>query len=294
MGDEVKKDKDQSGQRQNDKKSVATQENHLISFPYLKDKNVFFILKKTERITEAFYLLTNFFADSEPMKWIFRSLSSRLLSFCIGFLHSLPGGSSAYEEGIQPTVSELISLLEVGKTSGLFSVESAEILTRELLALLSHLEERFRLASSSRKPEFSRSLIRDDFFRLSPQLEAASATLEREETASQFTDGSSRTFLKSPLERPAVPEASDRESQAKIAARGQALTNLGAITIKRNARRSAIVSLLKRKKEVTVKDVSELVKNCSEKTLQRELLSLVSEGIIKKRGERRWTRYSLS
>ena len=44
---------------------------------------------------------------------------------------------------------------------------------------------------------------------------------------------------------------------------------------------------------MNVKDVLGVVAGVSEKTIQRELLALVDEGILKKEGERRWTLYSL-
>ena len=44
---------------------------------------------------------------------------------------------------------------------------------------------------------------------------------------------------------------------------------------------------------MTSKDFSFFVKDCSEKTIQRQLLDLVKEGVLKKDGERRWSRYSL-
>ena len=43
-----------------------------------------------------------------------------------------------------------------------------------------------------------------------------------------------------------------------------------------------------------IKDVSPLIKGCSEKTIQRELLSMVKSGILKKEGEKRWSKYSLA
>ena len=61
----------------------------------------------------------------------------------------------------------------------------------------------------------------------------------------------------------------------------------------RLARRSAILSVIKDKKEVNIKDIVSLVKDCSEKTIQRELIALLSEGVLKKVGEKRWSRYSL-
>jgi hypothetical protein len=43
-----------------------------------------------------------------------------------------------------------------------------------------------------------------------------------------------------------------------------------------------------------IKDVSPLVTGCSEKTIQRELSAMVRSGILKKVGEKRWSRYSLA
>ncbi len=44
---------------------------------------------------------------------------------------------------------------------------------------------------------------------------------------------------------------------------------------------------------MTIKDFSTYIKDCSEKTIQRQLLDLVKDGVLKKDGERRWSRYSL-
>jgi DNA-binding transcriptional ArsR family regulator len=62
---------------------------------------------------------------------------------------------------------------------------------------------------------------------------------------------------------------------------------------KNTERRDAILSLLRKQSKVNVKDVLGVVAGVSEKTIQRELLALVDEGILKKEGERRWTLYSL-
>ena len=43
-----------------------------------------------------------------------------------------------------------------------------------------------------------------------------------------------------------------------------------------------------------IKDVSPLISGCSEKTIQRELLAMVYAGILRKMGEKRWSRYSLA
>ena len=63
--------------------------------------------------------------------------------------------------------------------------------------------------------------------------------------------------------------------------------------IKKNNRRANILDIIKIKKKVTIKDISSLIKDCSEKTIQRELVALLKEGVLRKEGERRWSTYSL-
>jgi predicted HTH transcriptional regulator len=58
-------------------------------------------------------------------------------------------------------------------------------------------------------------------------------------------------------------------------------------------RQQSIIKELRNKGQLTVKDLAEKIRGCSEKTIQRELLSLVGSGVLKKEGERRWSRYSI-
>lgn len=68
----------------------------------------------------------------------------------------------------------------------------------------------------------------------------------------------------------------------------------GRVSVKKNSRQNIIINLLKRKREVMIKDVSALIRDVSEKTIQRELLSMVALGVLRKIGEKRWSRYTLA
>ena len=59
-------------------------------------------------------------------------------------------------------------------------------------------------------------------------------------------------------------------------------------------RRAQILTIFQEKDTVTVKDIAEYITDCSEKTLQRELVALTKQGVLKKYGERRWSRYALA
>src|SRR3989344_2735178 len=61
----------------------------------------------------------------------------------------------------------------------------------------------------------------------------------------------------------------------------------------RDDRRKVILALIKQRPALTVKDIVGNIPHVSEKTIQRELLSMVADGILHKRGERRWSTYSL-
>lgn len=60
-----------------------------------------------------------------------------------------------------------------------------------------------------------------------------------------------------------------------------------------NKRTENIISVIKDKGTVYIKDISTIMRDISEKTIQRELRSLVDAGVLVKSGERRWTAYSL-
>lgn len=64
--------------------------------------------------------------------------------------------------------------------------------------------------------------------------------------------------------------------------------------IDKGQRKEAILALLRQKTNLTVKDFASVVPEYSEKTIQRELIALVEEGVVRKEGERRWSSYSLA
>jgi len=59
------------------------------------------------------------------------------------------------------------------------------------------------------------------------------------------------------------------------------------------ARSSAIVSILRDKNSAYIKDISTLMRDVSEKTIQRDLRALVKSGHVVAEGKKRWTTYAL-
>lgn len=80
-----------------------------------------------------------------------------------------------------------------------------------------------------------------------------------------------------------------------VARRGEdaAQETSGTPTAPAVSRKERILSVLKERGEATIKDMSEVVTDCSEKTIQRELIDMIKDGIIVREGERRWSKYKL-
>ena len=58
-------------------------------------------------------------------------------------------------------------------------------------------------------------------------------------------------------------------------------------------RRERIKTVLEAKGEATIKDISEVITDCSTKTIQRELNAMIEDNVVKRQGERRWSKYSM-
>ncbi len=63
--------------------------------------------------------------------------------------------------------------------------------------------------------------------------------------------------------------------------------------MKKLSRRDQILALFVRGVDVSIKDITARIKGCSEKTIQRELNSLLYDNVIERIGEKRWSRYVL-
>ena len=153
-------------------------------------------------------------------------------------------------------VKEILSLFSVAKNASLISEPNHLILVRELSSFEQEVEKPLELM-------FPRELVLEEKIApLPPQIQKVE-------------------YLKDSIVEKKLEEK-------------PVLKEFGAVSVKKNSRQSTIISILKRKKEIMIKDVSPLISGCSEKTIQRELSAMVQTGVLKKIGEKRWSRYTLA
>lgn len=259
----------------NDQKDIVNVPEKLSKSFLFQGKNYFiYIYKKSEKVANVLYVLSSFFHDSEPIKKV---IKDKALSFLTKVSELISSKSSVLNDKIKETHSlilELISLCEISLHSGLVTSGNMDIIKRELHHLMD-------VIGSVKDRSEEMNIILDENF---------------------FNDGSDRLLV---MDNKNKISASAKD---KVGYKGQTIkdkemsfkkpsirkmSQRGDGNEPKQDRNKIILDLFSKFNEINVKDVSQVIKDCSEKTLQRELLEMVKNGVLKKTGDRRWSRYSL-
>lgn len=186
------------------------------------------------------------------------SLRNRIDSIAIGLVDAAILPHSAARAALSRELLALSSVLSIARTGGILSPMNAELIAREAHLLLQEI-------AAYEEPR----LFLDD---------APSLSMIAKSAVTQGASQVSRTPKRDNADTPATAP----QGQTKV---------LSDIHIK--DRRQSILSVIKDKKRVSIKDISTIIRGVSEKTIQRELIALIASGSIRKEGERRWSTYSL-
>ncbi|HEY4483843.1 MAG TPA: DeoR family transcriptional regulator [Candidatus Paceibacterota bacterium] len=271
----------------------------------LKDGSnpVDFILEKNERLVSAIYMVTALLSDHEPIKWKLREVSLKLLSdlpvTLINSTSRVYQRQTAYNyanvEQALVEVDEIVSLINVALAGGSVSQMNFTILKQEYQSLKKIIADNFSiqnlntyLLSGGEKlvtPMVLETPVRSapepvyksDYSRITERTPVDSNTVKNVVTPNKIED--SRPTIK-PISN-VVKENLDTKKDMT-----------GGPT--KNNRQETIVEYLKGHTWASIKDIAGEIADCSSKTVQRELVELVARGVLKKTGDRRWSRYALN
>jgi hypothetical protein len=244
--------------------------------------------KRIEKISQAIYLVSNHLKDNEPLKWELRKESIGFLS-CI---RSLDDSGEASDlpadiiiDALGTYAKELTSLLSLAVVAGLISKTNGTIVTQEielLMASFGQLEE-----SDTKRPGY---ILSHDFFATDPEIQ--------DELSQRISKGQASVLLDkgATLFNDKLPFLQPQKNTKNVASENSPenkATREHEIKDRKDDRQAKILTLLRAQSNLSIKDFAAVIPDCSEKTIQRELLELVEKGVIKKEGERRWSTYSL-
>lgn len=262
------------GQSVSDSQYYAMQDKH---------QKMSFISKKTEKIATALYMVTDFIPESEPLRAQLRTIAISLMAKTRAMVSraSLPERFEIDEIG--GLFDDAVAFTELSGTIGLVSQMNSTILLSELSKTATEL----------------RTLYGTSLYPSALHSTPTGVVLDPELFAVTMPAPTPRPV---PVVAPVAPEISKghgvqndvlypkndivqtkRESAPKVASVGMKI-----------ARRNDVLNIVKSKGQVSIKDITSLLKDTSVKTAQRELLQLVKEGVLKKEGEKRWSTYRLA
>lgn len=217
------------------------------------------IFKKTEKIVSViFYILNNIDVEKKSETHV-SNIAGKAHFVHENALRTLevkPASSKEVLEQFAQAFIGLDSTLRIASVSGVITAEVMNVLTSEIDVVLRGL----------------RTYLQDSGLQDSSFFDQLTASMT---TATKPT--------------PKTPPRSSTPASALISSGVQRPPQANS-TIDR---RDRIRTILEAKGEATIKDISEIITDCSEKTIQRELNAMIEDNVVKRQGERRWSKYSV-
>jgi len=232
-----------------------------------------FLNERIEKITVAIYLVTDFIKDSDPLKFQIRKKSLELMSFIKSFC--LLKKEISLKENIYSTISEIKFLLELSNFAKDISDMNYSILINEYKKIVNFLEGE----KTSGDLVTLENLFKEDFRQVDEKNSVKDNSIEN-----------LKDIKKSKGHQISKKNLKDNNTNKNKMSFKKKETKRKTSTIKLD-RKKQILNFIKDNKEVSIKDISRVIKTCSEKTIQRDLMNMMKEGVLKKEGKKRWSKY---
>lgn len=248
-----------------------------------KDTKSEYFSERVKKLTTAVYIVTNHIPQHDPLRTTIRKFSIKLMS--VMGQHQIGYSPQEFSNETIGLCKKIVEMLEVAFFAGYVSEMNFSVLKTEFDLFINEISgfdgAQKMISQNSLKvvsfPDNEMSFKESHSEAKNLKGQSGNFTLDSKPTAASFK---SSVASKLPL-----------KNQPK---NHQSVTQKSVIDTKKISRKEAIISIIKMKGEVSIKDISSVVINCSEKTIQRELTAMISEGVLRKSGDRRWSVYSLA
>ena len=259
-----------------DEKNIGNRFNEYKEF--IKDKHVSFVIRKSERIVYGVYLLSQFIPKEDSLCHDLKKAAHTILERVSCFV-SVTTISEQNIARVHSHLQYVSTLLSLSYISGYISESNIEIMKNEINYLHKHIEE-LSTSSVSEKKQF---VIKSDMF------------VVQQHKIQKTNNEEKMSFIRQ-TEKEAIKKKNSnlsfKNSLAKVAQSSISKTVSQQKEPKEN-RELKVLEVIRDKGVVSIKDISSVVFDISEKTIQRTLQTLIDKGQIKKDGERRWAKYQL-
>ena len=264
-----------------------------------------FVYKKSERLCMAIYLITDFFPAKDSIKDSMRKAGTDLIKVSL----SLITAASSHRKDILNDISrlclEVVSLSKVASNLGMTSLPNHNVLESEIKNFIGVIEERERPSATGQGFVLNENVLEGMMDNTAgvAQVTTKISTPQSYESKSYYhveekTEvkmnapvGDSNTSEKKSVQ---IKDVVKLENISKHDVVNNKAEGGSKSVMQKNERQQIILDIIKEIGESSIKDISDNIKDCSEKTIQRELNTLIYDGVLKKIGERRWSKYVLA
>jgi len=257
---------------------------------------------KTKKLITALYMVTDIIDELEPLRTKLRTLGVGILSDVSSIERDNTGRLTSVIVG---KINDVMSFLDIASALNIISEMNFNILKKEFYKLNQSV-----LGSVNRIQNINSQINLAEFFRSGDkELESRSPAYLTKGRGSMISNNGLRENYKGHT-RIGVQRGSTLMQALSDKTIGMSNINFSNEThenfdILKKQRRNEIVSVLNSiGHPSTIKDIKDKVQSlssqyvylssCSEKTLQRELISMVIDKALNKNGEKRWSRYFLN
>lgn len=227
------------------------------------------VFKKTEKIVSVIFYILSELKTNLQSNVHHDTVKAKTLALHETVLASLSLQHHERSEGLftlQYALVALESTLRVAEAAGVFAPELGRLLYPELDIVQRYLKHHY--------------------------LDESSYVFTTSDTTSVSASAAARSVERTTNPAPARPTAPRRLLRSQIPA-GDISTDAFLVYSQLTDRAERIKTVLEAKPEATIKDLAEVITDVSEKTIQRELNSLIEKGQVIRQGERRWSKYSI-
>ena len=226
------------------------------------------IYNRSYRLAAAVFMISNLMDQDEELRTKIKSLSLRLVSMSVNLKDINFLDAKKIIIDLEKNSLELMSMLDIASVAGLISKMNANILREEFQSFI------LELGNFSEKFENNKNVSVKGIF-----TESLLANIGNNLEMITTGDGSK------------LNEAYKSESKNTIENNKVNDNGNGNGHKRKDLRKNMVLDFIKGHTNVSIKDIVPNINSCSEKTIQRELISLINERKIKKIGDRRWSRY---
>ena len=252
--------------------SLEFEKDSFLSLKRLSANNHYYtqVFKRAERIASVVFYVLSYIPAAEQSQVHHTNLSDKAMRLHEAAIASLNLHEYEAADNLHDLMQALVALestLHIASAARVITADIDRVIGEEIDTLQRMLRNHY-LKTTGETAEYE-------------PLPQSNTPARSSAPAPAPTESTPRAPAPARKKRPAAPKGDMSSQAASVYSTGP-------------GRLERIKTVLEAKGEASIKDIADVITDCSEKTIQRDLNSLIDSGDVIRHGERRWSRYTMA